>query len=143
MSADAFLSKLRGVQGKGPRWRAICPAHDSKHGSRTLAVYEADDGRVLVKCHAGCDVQAIVGAVGMDLSELFPPRVADDQRKPPVRKPWAARDVVAALRAETMVGWILLTDIANGKVLTPTDRERAKLAADRAAYLMMELESAA
>jgi hypothetical protein len=86
-------------------------------------------------------VSAIVGAVGMSLEDLFPPKPVD--HAPRVRKPWAARDVVAALRAETMVGWVLLTDIANGKVLTKSDRERAKLAADRAAHLMRELEGAA
>ena len=141
MSADALIAKLRGVQGRGPRYRAICPAHDSKHGTRSLAVYEADDGRVLIKCHAGCDVHSIVGAVGMDLADLFPPKA--EPHTPKVRKPWAARDVVAALRAESMIGWVLLTDIANGKVLTRSDRERAKVAADRAAHLLMELENAA
>lgn len=141
MTADKLLSRLDGVQGRGPRWRAICPAHESRHRTRTLAVFEADDGRVLVKCHAGCDVSAIVGALGLDLADLFPPKPVD--HAPRVRKPWAARDVVAALRAETMVGWVLLTDIANGKVLTKGDRERAKVAAERAAHLMRELEGAA
>jgi len=141
VTADKLLSRLEGVQGRGPRWRAICPAHGSRHRTRTLAVFEADDGRVLVKCHAGCDVSAIVGALGLDLADLFPPKPVD--HAPRVRKPWAARDVVAALRAETMVGWVLLTDIANGKVLTKGDRERAKVAAERAAHLMRELEGAA
>jgi hypothetical protein len=141
VTADKLLSRLDGVQGRGPRWRAICPAHESRHRTRTLAVFEADDGRVLVKCHAGCDVSAIVGALGLDLTDLFPPKPVD--HAPKVRKPWAARDVVAALRAETMVGWVLLTDIANGKVLTKGDRERAKVAAERAAHLMRELEGAA
>ena len=141
MTADKLLSRLEGVQGRGPRWRAICPAHESRHRTRTLAVFEADDGRVLVKCHAGCDVSSIVGALGLDLADLFPPKPVD--HAPKVRKPWAARDVVAALRAETMVGWVLLTDIANGKVLTKGDRERARVAAERAAHLMRELEGAA
>jgi hypothetical protein len=141
VTADKLLSRLDGVQGRGPRWRAICPAHESRHRTRTLAVFEADDGRVLVKCHAGCDVSSIVGALGLDLADLFPPKPVD--HAPKVRKPWAARDVVAALRAETMVGWVLLTDIANGKVLTKGDRERAKVAAERAAHLMRELEGAA
>jgi hypothetical protein len=141
VTADKLLSRLDGVQGRGPRWRAICPAHESRHRTRTLAVFEADDGRVLVKCHAGCDVSSIVGALGLDLSDLFPTKPVD--HAPRVRKPWAARDVVAALRAETMVGWVLLTDIANGKVLTKGDRERAKVAAERAAHLMRELEGAA
>jgi hypothetical protein len=141
VTADKLMSRLDGVQGRGPRWRAICPAHESRHRTRTLAVFEADDGRVLVKCHAGCDVSSIVGALGLDLADLFPPKPVD--HAPRVRKPWAARDVVAALRAETMVGWVLLTDIANGKVLTKGDRERAKVAAERAAHLMRELEGAA
>ncbi len=141
MTADKLLSKLQGVQGRGPRWRALCPSHESKHRTRTLSIFETDDGRVMLRCHAGCDVSAIVGAVGMSLEDLFPPKPVD--HAPRVRKPWAARDVVAALRAETMVGWLLLTDIANGKVLTKGDRERATLAADRAAHLMRELEGAA
>jgi hypothetical protein len=140
--ADTVVGKLEGVQGRGPRWRALCPAHESKHRTRSLAVFEADDGRVLLKCHAGCDVQAICGALGLSIDDLFPPRRSDDQRPAPVKKPWAARDVIAALRAETMIGWLLLTDIANGKVVTRSDRERAKLAAERAAHLMLELERA-
>ncbi len=143
MSADAFVSKLRGVQGRGPRWRAICPAHDTKHGTRSLAVFEAEDGRVLIKCHAGCDVAAIVGAVGMELSDLFPPRVADDQRKPRVRKPWSARDVVAAAKHEAAVGAHILRLVQHGAVIGKTDKERAGLAAQRLWDLIQELEQAA
>ncbi len=143
MSADAFISKLRGVQGRGPRWRAICPAHESKHNTRSLAVFEADDGRVLIKCHAGCEVAAIVGAVGMDLSDLFPPRVDDDARKPRVRKPWAARDVVASLKHEAAVGALLLSNLHRGVVLSKTDKERAGIAAQRLWDLVRELETAA
>lgn len=142
MSAAAnIVGRLTGVLGRGPRWRAICPAHESKHRTRSLAVFEADDGRVLLKCHAGCDVDSIVRAVGLDLSDLFPPKQNDHAQR--IRKPWAARDVIAALRAETLVCWVLLTDIANGKVLTKSDRERARLAAERATHLMRELEGAA
>jgi len=142
-AAEKFVAKLAGVSGRGPRWRAICPAHESKHRTRSLAVFEADDGRVLLKCHAGCDVDDIVRAVGLDLADLFPPRRDDSSRARRIRKPWAARDVIAALRAESMVGWVLLTDIANGKVITSADRERARLAAQRAAHLMQELSNAA
>jgi hypothetical protein len=141
MVADGLLAKLQGVQGKGPRWRAVCPAHESKHHTRSLAVFEAEDGRVLVKCHAGCSVEAIVTAIGMDLSDLFPPRAAD--HAPRVRKPWSVREVARALEQETMICWVLLTDIASGKVIARGDRERAKLAASRAAALMQELAHAA
>jgi hypothetical protein len=140
--ADALLSKLHGVQGRGPRWRAICPAHDSKHNSRTLAVFETDDGRVLLRCHAGCEVAAIVGAVGMDLADLFPPRVDDDKRKPRVRKPWSARDVVAALEHECAVGVQLLNMLAAGAVIGTVNRQRAKVCAERFVALADELRRA-
>ena len=32
---------------------ARCPAHDDRKPS--LSIRDADDGKVLVRCHAGCD----------------------------------------------------------------------------------------
>lgn len=142
MSVDTLLSRLDGVQGKGPRYRAICPAHESKHKSRTLSVYEADDGRVLLHCHAGCDVGDIALALGIELSDLFPEPVGTPLRNPRIRKPWSTRQVAEALEAETMVAWVLLSDMGNGKVMTRGDRERAKLAAERCAHLLQELAHA-
>jgi hypothetical protein len=48
---------------------ARCPAHDDKDPS--LRVYSGTDGRILVNCHAGCSPEAIVGALGLELSDLF------------------------------------------------------------------------
>jgi hypothetical protein len=141
MTAETLVAKLDGVQGRGPRWRAICPAHASKNRTRSLAIFEADDGRVLVKCFAGCDVSAIVAAVGLQIDDLFQPRpVADGAPRP--RRPWSARDVAHALEAEAAVAWVVLTDIAAGKPITKTDRERAGVAADRCAHLLRELATA-
>jgi DNA-binding transcriptional ArsR family regulator len=39
-----------------------------------LSVSEGRDGRVLLKCHAGCDIKAIVQALGLELRDLFPPK---------------------------------------------------------------------
>lgn len=143
MSVESLLSKLDGVQGHGPRWRAICPAHESRHGTRSLSIYEPEPGRILLRCHAGCDVASIVGAVRLDLADLFPPRVDDDKRAPHIRKPWRARDVVAALKHELGVAWIVLADVASGRELGEADRERAGVARERIAALMLELEHAA
>lgn len=139
MAAESLLAKLDGVQGRGPRWRAICPAHESKHRTRSLSIHETDDGRVLMHCFAGCDVEAITRAIGLELSDLFPPRAPDDQRRPAVRKPWTAGEVVAALGAELHVAWVLLTDVTNHKPLTDADRKRAGEAARRCAALIAEL----
>jgi hypothetical protein len=51
---------------------ARCPAHDDRTPS--LSIAQGDDGRVLLKCHAGCTHQAIAAALGIEARELFPPR---------------------------------------------------------------------
>ena len=71
MSIDVLLSKLQKVRPNGKsRWMAACPAHEDKTPS--LAVQELSDGRILVKCFAGCSGSEIVASVGLRLSDLFP-----------------------------------------------------------------------
>ena len=53
--------------GKG--WSARCPAHEDRRPS--LSVSEGDDGRALVRCHAGCTVDAICNAVGLRVADLM------------------------------------------------------------------------
>jgi hypothetical protein len=50
---------------------ALCPAHADKEAS--LSITTGDDGRVLLKCFAGCPAEDIVKAIGMQLKDLFPP----------------------------------------------------------------------
>ena len=66
--------------GKVVRWvtdqhMAQCPAHDDRNPS--LAIREGNEGAIL-QCHAGCDTQAVVDAMGMTLADLFPPRAASN-----------------------------------------------------------------
>ena len=92
MSADALISKLDKVKRTGnDRWQARCPAHDDKGPS--LSIRETEDGRVLVHCFAGCSVPEIVQAVGLELSDLFPPRLNGDHARPE-RRPFPAADVL-------------------------------------------------
>ncbi|MCA9232821.1 MAG: DUF3987 domain-containing protein [Planctomycetales bacterium] len=53
--------------GKG--FLCLCPAHDDKNPS--LSVSAGDDGRVLLKCHAGCNSESIVSALGLKMADLF------------------------------------------------------------------------
>src|SRR5690606_23061184 len=55
------------------RYIACCPAHDDR--SPSLSIAEAQDGRVLLHCVAGCPALSIVEAIGCSLSDLFPPEV--------------------------------------------------------------------
>jgi len=92
--------------GKG--WSARCPAHEDRRPS--LSVSEGDDGRALVRCHAGCTVDAICDAVGLRLPDLMTDDDvdADTTRRPQQKKRVTstskpgntyptARDAVAAL----------------------------------------------
>ena len=40
---------------------ARCPAHDDRKPS--LSIRDADDGKVLVRCHAGCDQARVIAAL--------------------------------------------------------------------------------
>jgi hypothetical protein len=67
---ETLLARLSGAKKAGTRWSARCPGHDDHRAS--LSVTQADDGTVLLKCHAGCDTSAILRAVGLKLADLFP-----------------------------------------------------------------------
>jgi hypothetical protein len=75
-----LLNRLDGVRRSGAAWIARCPAHEDR--SPSLSVAEGNDGRVLVKCHAGCPVEAIVAAVGLELSDLFDAEKGGPSRPP-------------------------------------------------------------
>lgn len=58
---DSLLDALDSVSPSGNGWVACCPAHDDQHPS--LSVTEGDDGKPLLKCHAGCSYGAILNAL--------------------------------------------------------------------------------
>jgi len=69
MKIDDFLALLKGVQPAGEgSWVARCPAHGDAHPSMSVA---ARDGKILVHCHVGCSAADIVGALGLELKDLF------------------------------------------------------------------------
>jgi 5S rRNA maturation endonuclease (ribonuclease M5) len=71
MSAEAVLARLSGVRRSGGGWVARCPAHDDKDPS--LSIHESD-GKVLVKCFAGCTTESVCAALSLDLRDLFDER---------------------------------------------------------------------
>jgi len=66
-----LLERLPKAKKSGKGWSARCPAHEDRRAS--LSIAEGDDGRALVRCHAGCTVDAICGALGMQQADLFEP----------------------------------------------------------------------
>jgi predicted P-loop ATPase len=68
MHIREFKDMLNNTKGDEYRFTARCPAHDDKTNS--LSVSLADD-KILIKCHAGCDINSIVGALGINIKDLF------------------------------------------------------------------------
>lgn len=122
MRVDEFLSRLDGVRKTGPnKWIARCCAHDDR--SPSLTISEADDGRVLAHCFAGCPIENVVSSVGMALSDLMPDapiaHVAQPRklRVPPL-------DVLRALAFHATLVSICACDMGRGIQLTPEEKNK-------------------
>ncbi|HUW98890.1 MAG TPA: toprim domain-containing protein [Acidiferrobacter sp.] len=80
---ENLLSRLDKVRKSGGEWTALCPAHDDRNPS--LSIKEADDGTLLIKCHAGCSAREILAAVGLGLEDLYPEHLRKGRRGGNVR----------------------------------------------------------
>ena len=60
MNAET-IAKALGGRKVGTGWAARCPAHDDRTPS--LSICDADDKKVLVRCHAGCDQEQVIAAL--------------------------------------------------------------------------------
>lgn len=70
MHIEDFLGRLEGVTKSANGFQAKCPAHDDNKAS--LCIHTESDGKILIKCQAGCETPPILGAVGLRLADLFP-----------------------------------------------------------------------
>lgn len=69
-----ILNKTTGHQPKksGNGYTTRCPAHNDKNPS--LSVTEGIDGRVLLHCHSGCQLEVICDSLKISITDLFPIR---------------------------------------------------------------------
>ena len=73
-----LLAKLEQVRPAGPaKWTACCPAHDDHNPS--FSVSATLDGRILMKCFAGCEYDEIVKSLGF-APDFFAPDVGQSLR---------------------------------------------------------------
>jgi hypothetical protein len=129
MSIENLLQRLTKVKGGRGRWTACCPSHEDR--SPSLAIRETEDGRILLKCFGGCSVQEIVGAIGMDIGELFPPDDKLSYHKPKVKNAFYATDLLRVIEFESVLVSVAASNIANGVKLTDNDRSRLRQAQER------------
>lgn len=120
---DDLLSRLEKVRSTGAgRWVARCPAHQDKTPS--LAIRELPDGRILIHCFTGCSVDAVVSAIGLELSDLFPEDSRAIGHANPEHRPFPAADVLRCLNLEALVVSAAARTILDGKTLNDDDQER-------------------
>ena len=116
MNIETLVSRLDGVKETGHgRYVARCPSHDDK--SPSLSITETDDGRVLLHCHALCECEDVLSAIGLTFSDLYQERVGSEHSYKPVRQRFDARQVLAGLSHEVMVVCLIaerLASMANG-----------------------------
>lgn len=55
------VAKALGGRKLGSGWMARCPAHDDREPS--LSIRQSDNGKVLVRCHAGCEQHRVIAAL--------------------------------------------------------------------------------
>ncbi|PLS83446.1 MAG: hypothetical protein CYG60_21995, partial [Actinobacteria bacterium] len=79
---EVTLGRLEGVKESNGSWMALCPAHEDREPS--LSVAEGEDGRVLVKCFAGCETSEIVAGLGLEIKDLFEGRKGHNRLLPPI-----------------------------------------------------------
>lgn len=116
MTSEVLLSRLDKVRQTGPDRRlARCPGPNHAHGDRhpSLNISEKPDGRVLMHCPVCQDNSAILAAVGLEFSALFPPNSVTNCNLPPERRPFPALDILKSLAFEVTVVLSAAADMLN------------------------------
>lgn len=97
--------------GKG-KWRAVCPIHGGKH-SGPLLISERPDGSTGFFCFGGCDAGAILGSVGLSLSDLY---IGDRPMTPEIQT--RLRNEEELTRLDTRHGAFILNQTLDSKNAT-------------------------
>ncbi len=86
MSGEAplnlLLSRLQRVRSSGDGYTAVCPAHEDR--SPSLSIRTTAEGRVLLKCHAGCESGEVLASLGLSWKDLHlqeAPRASSSQQR--------------------------------------------------------------
>lgn len=130
-AVDRLLERLPNARRSGSgRWRAPCPSHGSKGSSLGIA---ERDGRVLLHCFGGCETSAVLGAVGLELRDLYDVRLGDGIKG--TRSPWNPRDVLGLVLREAAIVAVVGADVAERRAISEADWSRLAAASRRLATL--------
>jgi len=111
-----LLSRLDKVRERKPnQWEACCPAHGDRNPS--LSITRGDDGRVLLKCWAGCTALEVMESLGLTLGDLFE-KPTHHRLTPGKRQYPNYRKILELLLHEVTVLMIAAEQLNNNKKLT-------------------------
>jgi len=134
---DNILAQLHKVRQRQPgQWSACCPAHDDK--SPSLSVRETSEGSVLLHCFTGCSVAEVVGALGLDMSDLFPPPQLSGREPKRTPRLLTAGQALELLDREAHFVTVAAANLLNGYALNQDDLDRMTQAVGRIQWLRNE-----
>jgi putative DNA primase/helicase len=76
------LGAFRDAKRSGVGWTARCPAHDDRRSSLSISYGETQPW--VLRCHAGCEKEAILAAAGLTLADILKPREQASSTKPSI-----------------------------------------------------------
>ncbi len=114
----SHFDKVRSTS-KNNSYNCLCPAHEDRNASLSIKI--AEDGRVLIHCFAGCDIQNILSAVGLTLDDIIPERI--DMLKP-VGKAFNPYAILKSIKDDALFVYMCASHIEKGEQLDETDKEK-------------------
>ncbi len=138
---DTVLSGLDNPRPTGrDRWRSICPSCGGSNAS-ALSVGIGHDDAVLLRCFKGCDVSQVIGAMNLEMTDLYP-RAYSPGRPPLKRRAMlSARQAIDLIEFECLLVWTAAFNLANGHALTHDDLLRLALAGQRIQSVIDEVRA--
>ncbi|MHB2009538.1 MAG: hypothetical protein ACYCOX_16030 [Acidobacteriaceae bacterium] len=70
MTAQDFAELARARPAGAGKWQARCPAHEDR--SPSLSIAEGRNGRILIRCWAGCETKDVLAAFGLTFKDISP-----------------------------------------------------------------------
>jgi len=135
---DTILNQLDKVKAYGNnKWLACCPAHNDKHPS--LKVTLTDDGKILIKCWAGCDISAVLKALSIEMADLFPDKITYAKGKKPPK--FNRIELFDRLVYEALILYVAIQQLQQGNPLNEVDALRVGQAMSLIDELKAEVKS--
>jgi hypothetical protein len=110
VTLDEFVAKFERASRAGSGFKLRCPAHEDRQASLKADV--GRDGRILLRCFAGCTTDAICAALGLSARDLF----ATSSARP--RPPRSAAREVCRYAYRDIAGQVLYSKV---RLVEPKD----------------------